>query len=113
VLDVTREAFSSPGHLTQRIATPLIGSSNNRRFVYGWFSRARTDLGAGRLILPWLVPVEQTPRVRFDRSLAYGAVGLGRVIRHFTLTDFSPHDSITRWMRLSPVEFRASKGHHS
>ena len=58
------------------------------------------------LILPSLVPVEQTPRIRFDPSLAYGAVGLGRVIRHFTLTDFSPHDSITRWMRLfSPVEF--------
>jgi membrane protein len=35
VLDVTHEAFSSPGHLTQRIATPLIGSSNDGRFVYG------------------------------------------------------------------------------
>jgi hypothetical protein len=85
VLDVTREAFSSPGHLTQRIATPLIGSSNDRRLVYSGLSRPRTDLGAGMSIRSWLVPMEQTPRIRFDRSLANGAIGLGGVVGHLTL----------------------------
>jgi len=91
-----RRSVSLSGHLTQGLAKPLIGSSNNRRFVYGWLSRTRTDLGYEMSICPRLMPVEQTPRIGFDRSLANGAIGLGRVICHFTLTDFSPHDSITR-----------------
>jgi hypothetical protein len=38
VLEVTRDAFSSSGHLTQRFATPPIGNSDDG-FVYRWLSR--------------------------------------------------------------------------
>jgi hypothetical protein len=85
VLDVTtRDAFSLSGHLSQRFPTPLIRSSNNSLFVYRWFSGPRTDLGLPMSIRPGLMPVEQTPRIRFDRSLANGAIRLG-VVCHLTL----------------------------
>jgi len=33
------------------------------------------------------MPVEQTPRIRFDRSLANGAIGLGGIVCHLTQTE--------------------------
>jgi hypothetical protein len=80
----SRRSVSSSGHLTQCFATPPIGGSDNGCFVYGWLSRTRTDLGAGMSIRSGLMPVEQTPRIRFDRSLANGAIGLGGAVGHLT-----------------------------
>jgi hypothetical protein len=77
---VDARGVSLSGHLTQGLAKPLIGSSDDGRFVYGWFSRTRTELGARVSIRSGVIAVEQTPRIRFDRSLANGAIGLAGVV---------------------------------
>ena len=54
----TRRVLSGSDHLTQRLATPPVGSSDDARFAYGWLSGTRTDLGVCVPIRPCLMPVE-------------------------------------------------------